>query len=218
MSLDLARFGARRPYLFHLTARDNLYGIRAAGLIECASALFARAHDGELSTMRRDLQRMIEVDSRVVVVRDQKPLCSPAISFEEGWDLPRFVRHINEHVFFWPGSSIGPIKSGLNHYRRYAHEKPALMRVLWCSVLDTNQTTEPLFSRYNSGAPRMVNGKRSPRGAETYLDSRQFNGSASDVTEVVFPQRVVLPSDTEVSSSYSGPWEKLDIGTKMVLT
>src|SRR5262245_40857058 len=116
MPLDLERFGIRRPYLFHLTDRTNLSAIRATKALECASALFRRGQFNALLTVRRDSHRTIEVDSHRVVIRDQKPLHVGAIAFETGWDLPRFVQHVNEHVFFWPGSLEGPIKPGLNHY------------------------------------------------------------------------------------------------------
>ena len=40
-----------------------------------------------------------------ILIRDQKPLVSGAIEFEEGWDLMRFVGYVNQHVFFWPRSA-----------------------------------------------------------------------------------------------------------------
>jgi len=36
-----------------------------------------------------------------------------------------------------------------------------------------------------------------------------FDGGVSDVVEVVFLNRIVLPCDTKVSPSYSGPWKNL---------
>ena len=159
MSFDLERFGKFRPCLFHLTARANLSAIRAAGMIECAGALVRRGRHNELLTVRRDSHMTIELDSHPILIRDQKPLHAGAIAFEPGWDLPCFVQHVNEHVFFWPGSLTGPIKPGLNHYQRYADEQLAIIRVQLRSLLRINSGTEPLFSRFNSGAPRVVNGK-----------------------------------------------------------
>ena len=211
MPFDLERFEMLRPYLFHLTDRTNLSAIRATKAIECASALFRRGRFNALLTVRRDSHRTIEVDSHRVVIRDQKPLHVGAIAFETGWDLPRFVQHVNEHVFFWPGSLEGPIKPGLNHYQRYAEESLAIIRVRWSSLLYINPQRKPLFSKFNSGAPRVVNGKHSPRGSSTYRDTHTFDGGVSDVVEVVFLNRIVLPCDTQVSASYGGPWENLGI-------
>jgi len=160
MSLDLKRFGTIRPCLFHLTARDNVSAIRASGIIECTSTLFRRGRFDELLRVRRDSTQTIEIDSQMILIRDQKPLHAGAIAFEPGWDVPRFVQHVNEHVFFWPGSFTGPINAGMNHYQRYAHEEPALIRVRWCSLLNANPDSEPLFSKFNSGAPRVVKGRR----------------------------------------------------------
>jgi hypothetical protein len=211
MSLDFERFGIFRPYLFHLTDRANLSGIRATKTIECASALLRRGRYHALLTVRRDSHRTIAFDSHRVLIRDQKPLHEGAIVFEPGWDLPRFVQHVNEHVFFWPGSITGPIKAGINHYQRYAQENLAIIRVHWWSLLRVNPQNEPLFSKFNSGAPRVVNGKRSPRGSSTYRDRHKFDSRVSDVVEVIFLNRIVLPSDTQVSCSYSGPWENLGV-------
>ena len=100
MSFDFERFGMFRPYLFHLTDRANLSGIRASNTIECASALLSRGRDRALLTVRRDSHRTIEFDTHQVLIRDQKPLHEGAIAFETGWNLPRFVQHVNDHVFF----------------------------------------------------------------------------------------------------------------------
>ena len=209
MSLDLERFGKFRPWLFHLTARANLCDMRATGMIECAGTLLRRAGHDELLMVRRESHMPIEVDSHQLLIRDQKPLHEKAIAFEIGWDLPRFVRHVNDHVFFWPGSVTGPIKSGLNHYQRYANEELAIVRVQWWSILHMNPGIEPLFSRFNSGAPPVTNGKHSPRGSGTYRDRYTFDGGVSDVVEVVFQNRILLPCDTQVSPSYRGPWKNL---------
>jgi hypothetical protein len=214
MSIDLERFGTIKPCLFHLTARTNLSAIRAAKTIECASVLFRRGRYNALLMVRRDSHRTIEFDSHRVLIRDQKSLHEGAIAFETGWNLSRFVQHVNEHVFFWPGSLAGPIKAGLNHYQKYAEEGLAIIRVQWWSLLRVNPQTEPLFSKFNSGAPRVVNGKHSPRGSSTYRDRHTFDGRVSDVVEVVFLNRIVLPCDTQVSPSYSGPWENLGISSK----
>ena len=53
----------------------------------------------------------------------------------------------------------------------------------------------------------MVDGRKSPRGAKTYVAESAFVGSAGDVKEVVFRRSVKLPHSTEVAESYNGPWQ-----------
>jgi hypothetical protein len=170
-------------------------------------------HSGNtaLQKVRRDSSRTIRFNKHRILIRDQKPLHEGAIDFEPGWDLARLVQHINKHVFFWPGSSISrPVEAGLNHYERYAQEELTILRVRWCAVLRTNSHAEPLFSKFNSGAPRTVDRKHSRRGSNTYRDRHNFSGGVSDVVEVVFLNKVTLPCDTQVSVSYAGPWKNLN--------
>ena len=117
--------------------------------------------------------------------------------------MSRLVAHINEHVFFWPGFATGPIESGLNHFELYRGEELAFLRILSADVINSSQA---LFCRFNSGAPRVVNGRRSPRGADTYVPASSFRGTAGDVVEVVVRGALVLPQSTQVAGSYGGPW------------
>jgi hypothetical protein len=118
-------------------------------------------------------------------------------------------RYIDQHIFFWPGGVQGPIQSGLNHFKRYAAEDLAVLRIRSDEVFRTDAAPEPLFCHFNSGAPRVVNGRRSPRGADTYVPANCFNGSAGEVVEVVFCGAMLLPRSTEVAPSYAGPWHLL---------
>jgi hypothetical protein len=207
MAFDLDRFAQLRPNLFHLTAAQNLARIRAAGTLVSASELFGQAQAENLRSVRRPTHETLRVDGRLVIVRDQRPFHVGAIAFDEGWDMVRLVAHVNEHVFFWPGTAKRPVKSGLSHYRRYRGEALAVLRVPIRSVLATDASARALFSRVNSGAPRVVAGRHSRRGAGTYVDASTFEGTTTDVVEVVFRGRVVLPPDTEFSRSYDGPWQ-----------
>jgi hypothetical protein len=148
----------------------------------------------------------IIIDGQPILIRDQDPLHEGAIAFEHRWNLGRFVSHVNSHVFFWPGSAGGPIDYGRNHYQRYAGEQPLLLRVGLYQLMLANSDIEPLFCRFNSGAPRVVGGRKSPRGSETFQRAEAFDGTPSQVVEVVFRDSLVLPTSTQVSTSYSGPW------------
>lgn len=199
MPLNLHRLAILRPYLYHLTAQQNLTRIRSTGELRCATALLDEAGLPHHSRVRR--KDHLEL-STGILVRDQKPLLSGAIAFEEGWGIERFVAHVNDHVFFWPGNADGPITAGMNHYARYAPEHPVILRFR----IDEAALATLCFSRYNSGAPRCSGGKYSPRGSQTYLPADRFNGTPSEVTEVVAKGKHPLPTRTEFAFSPLGPW------------
>ena len=98
MALD-HRLARLRPYLYHLTAEENLPAIRRHGELRCAKALLQAAGLGHAASQRRLEHLLITTDIGSVLIRDQKPLAAGAIEFEEGWNLERFVAHVNEHVF-----------------------------------------------------------------------------------------------------------------------
>lgn len=204
--MDLNQFARVRPFLFHLTSRNNIRRIKTASSLDPAATLLSHAGRADLLNARRRGHRQIQLDGELVVLRDQDPLHERAIAFEPGWDLRRFVGHVNQHVFFWPGTLDGPIPAGRNHFERYASDQPLVLRIGLYQLLVANGQAEPRFCRFNSGAPRVTGGRRSPRGATTYMCAEEFNGTSSDVTEVVFAHRMVLPPSTQIGHSYGGPW------------
>jgi len=201
------QLSALRTHLYHLTAWSNLPGIQAERGLHPAATTLAEARLS--TTERRRRHTIVRIGGRSVHVRDQTPLHEGSIAFDRGWGIARLVEHINSHVFFWPGSVSGPIASGLNHYARYASERPAILRIPIQSLLRANAGRTPLFCRFNSGAPRVSGGKYSPRGASTYAPASRFPGTRSQVIEVVFRGFVALPEDTAMGRSPSGNWQRL---------
>jgi len=124
-----------------------------------------------------------------------------------GFTLEDFVEALNVRVFFWPGKDEGPVRSGENHFARYASERPAMLRCLFQSLKSANPSAVPLFCPYNSGAPRIVNSKKSPRGPDTFLKACDFPRTSSEVVEVTFLREIVLPPDTELGEGPKGSWE-----------
>lgn len=205
MTFFLSSFLRFRPYLYHLTASENLPSIASSLQILCANAIFAEAGLAKQIPAKREAHTSIACKLGTVLIRDQKPLIEGAIQFEDGWDMNRFVHHVNQHVFFWPGTSVGPITPGRNHFERYRAENPVILRI----ATDQAATATLKFSRYNSGAPRCSGGKYSPRGSRTYLPPDEFFGTASEVVEVVARDAFALPISVEVSRSPFGPWRPL---------
>jgi hypothetical protein len=67
-------------------------------------------------------------------------------------------------VFFWPGREAGPNDHGRRHYERYRNDDVVLIRV---PTQRMPEGAEVCF--FNSGSPRCVDGRKSPRGSATFV-------------------------------------------------
>jgi Family of unknown function (DUF7002) len=199
------------PFVYHLTSQENLRRIMRTGHLESAAALMRRAARLDLLRVRRRGSLPIKIDGETILLRDQDPLHQGNILFEGGWGLPELIEHLNARVFFWPGGKDGPIGHGQRHYERYRDEVPAIMRVCLRSLLNANPGREPRFCRRNSGSPRTVAGKKSPRGPQTFVACDQFPGGPKSVVEVTFEEQVVLPPEAETRLSTETAWAPLTL-------
>ena len=206
VGLDLQHFSMLRPYLYHLTARVNISLIRAAMALKPSNVLYTESGESAFRGTRRRGSRTLKSGCQI---RDQDPLHAGNISFSDGWDLPKLISHLDDHVFFWPGWEHGPVLSGQNHFQRYAAERPMILRVATTDLLYENRETAPFFCKFNSGAPRCTKGKGSPRGPLIFLSAREFTFSGSDVKEVTFKTIVKLPASTQVVHYPRGNWQPL---------
>ena len=207
MPFTLDRYSEVRPFLYHLTARENVDHIRLLRQIQSAAALLGGvpANRDHLRT-RRNERMPLSIDEEAVFLRDQAPLFERNIEFLDGWGLEDFVESLNSRVFFWSGWSHAPIKAGNNHFNHYRSERPAILRARFESVLSRNPERTPLFCKYNSGAPRQVQGRRSPRGPDSFLPADCCPYNPGEVVEVTFLEYVTLPEDTEMSDHVDSPW------------
>lgn len=205
----LDAFANARPFLFHLTHRDNLPHIRDLSRLFPASVLMRRANCIELLRSVRRGSRQLIVDGRTITVRDQDRLYKGNMRVPNGFTFEDLVEMLNGRVFFWPGTEDGPISYGRRHFERYQDEKPVIIRVPTESLLAANPAVLPRFCKYNSGSPRCSNGIRSPRGPETFLSAEGFDGTPSTVVEATFDTEILLPVGTHFGTHPSGPWRKL---------
>src|SRR5690606_13880605 len=155
-------------------------------LIFSAAKLLLAAGRGDALRQRRRDHCAITIRGESIVLRDQAPLHLGNVAFETGWTFPDLVQYLNEHVYFWPGTDQGPIPSGLRHFQRYRNEDAIVLCIRSEALFNVNPNVAPLFSRYNSGAPRCTGGKGSPRSARTFLAPSCFDGTPSKVVEVVY--------------------------------
>lgn len=191
--MDIDKFIAVRPRLYHLTARSNLPLIQRTGCLQTA-AHFLEQTGTNLLRMRRKESQVVVVEGDRIHLRDQAPLHAGNVKFDEGWTFEMLVEHLNRHVFFWPGTEAGPIEHGRRHFARYAREDNVILRLETACLFRANPQLSPRFSAYNSGSPRCSGGKRSPRGLGTFSEAGDFVRTPGAVVEVVFPGRVTLPS------------------------
>ena len=211
MAFTVETFLSLRPYAYHMTSADNLPSIRATGRLESAATLIDRADQRELLLrQRRPRHVRIPVSGTEVWLQGQTPLHKGNISFGGGWELEDLVERLNNLVFFWPGWDDRPIDYGARHFKSpYWCESPVTLRISTAALLKENPTLTPLFCHFNSGSPRCVNGRKSPRGPDTFVPADQFASGCSDVAELTFPTGVSLPTCTEYGSTPQGPWCRL---------
>lgn len=197
VAFSIAQYAALRPMLWHLTHSNNLDLIRKSRVLMPAELL---AHAAQASP-RRDRQ----ITPGRPVLRDQKLLHEKCIAFEEGFSMDDLLRELARRVFFWPGWADRPVKSGQNAINIYGISD-VLIRIPFLEIAEANT---PYFSRCNSGATRMQQGKAVPRGPSTFLEAIQCDFPPSKVVEVTFINSVTLPQTAEVARSLTGPWETL---------
>lgn len=207
MPISQASLVKLRPYLFHLTATGNVERILRHRRIESAIALLGAAGRRDLARQRRRAHVHVEVDGVRIQLRDQAPLHPGNMALDGGWTFEDFVEHLNERVFFWPGTSSGPISYGVRHYERYRGEAPAILRVATADLIEENGHSPPLFCRYNSGSPRCSNGRKSPRTARTFMGAGDADFGIGGIVEVTFVGEVRLPPRVEVGGAPGGPWQ-----------
>jgi hypothetical protein len=209
MALDLDLFVERRPYAYHLTGEENFRLMRTSRAIRSAAEMIESAGCSGSLRVRRRKHAPIQITGTKAFLRDQDPLHEGEIRFEGGWKMADLVEELNRHVFFWPGTVEKPNGYGIRHFGLYSKsEKPVILRVPTASLLSCNPRLKPHFCRFNSGSPRCVGGKKSPRGPDTFLPADRFPGTSSDVAELTFRGAVQLPALTEYASTPYGPWTR----------
>jgi hypothetical protein len=196
-----------RPYLYHLTDRSNLGRIRETPTLVPAAILMVRAGRTDLLRIRR--RGHVQLETTGILIRDQAALHRGNLRLVQGYTFEDFIESLNRRIFFWPGTSAGPINYGIRHFKRYNKERPVILRIGFQSLMLANPAAEPHYCAYNSGSPRCSNGERSPRGPKTFLSAAEFTGTPSRVVEVIFDSEIALPADTKVGRHPAGPWDTL---------
>ena len=212
------KFENKCPWLYHLTANCNSHRIRCTGRLDCAAKFLVAGGRASLVRERRKTSLVLRLVAQdvnphacvhYVHVRDQAPLHKGHMGLLGGWSFKDWVEHLNSLVFFWPGDARGPIPSGIRHYERYKAERPRVIRVPTKDLFKNNGDASPLFSRYNSGAPRHSSIGPSPRGLDTFAFGDDCSHKMHEVIEVAYSMAAALPGSAELGITPCGPWRRL---------
>jgi uncharacterized protein DUF7002 len=141
----------------------------------------------------------IGVGGDSIVLKDQQPLVAANVTLVSGWGFEDFVEYLNDHVYFWPGDAISMVGPGGRLLAHYVPQSPLVLRVPFAALVAANSDLPPLFSPYNSGAPRMQRGKGVKRGPDLFRSADRFRRRPHEVVEVAFRGSVALPADTAVA-------------------
>jgi hypothetical protein len=198
VSFTVEEFGELRPFLYHVTARENLRRLQRTHRLETAEHLLRGGGRADLLRQRRPTSVSLLLDGETAVLKDQRPLIEANVSVVPPWTFGDFVEFLNQHVYFWPGDAIGPIVSGVRLLAHYAEELPLVLRVRLSDLLNVNPGAVALFSPYNSGAPRMQRGEPVRRGPDLFRPAHAARRKRFEVIEVAFRGTVTLPSTAEV--------------------
>jgi hypothetical protein len=200
MPFTLEAFIARRPFLYHFTAVENVDRIRQLRRLDSAAILSQKSEHFDLSKRRKTAEEI----GQGFWLQTQRPLYEKNICFVGGWVMADLLARLNTLIFFWPGTGKGPIPYG--HRHRAGNKWPSKSAALRVDTRELFESANPaavLFCPYNSGSPRCVNGRKSPRGPHTFLSVCDFPGTLSKVVEVVAKDTVHLPESTEFGTSDS---------------
>jgi hypothetical protein len=207
MAFDIKDFVALRPFLYHVTARENAAPLADAPVLQPAETLLRWAGRPELIRERRREDTPVTAGVHRLVLKDQKPLVAGNLQLPDGWEFGDLIAFLNRHVFFWPGTAVGPIRQGRRLHAHYEAESPLVVRMRTSALFDANPEGIPLFAAFNTGAPRRQHGQRVARGPDLFVIAADFPRRASEVVEVVFRSQVLLPADAEVSTEAG--WKRL---------
>jgi hypothetical protein len=96
MPFTLDAFIARRPFLYHFTAVENLGGIRQLHRLDSAVMLAQKSERFDPFKQRKSAEEI----GPGVWLQTQRPLYEKNICFEGGWVMADLLAQLNSLVFF----------------------------------------------------------------------------------------------------------------------
>ena len=208
--MDQNEFVRNREFLYHLTDTNNINSIldqrqllSTTQLLEGTNIEFQEKN--RLLKSRRQQHHAVSFNGYRIKIRDQKPL---NIALEkcltDNWTVGRYIKLLNDHVFFWP--TVSRLST---HFKRYEEERPAILKMRTSDLFSLNT---PYFCRLNSGATRPnshLGGIPPKRGPNTFQLADNYMDRIYSIAEVTFHLKCTLPKYIELGFSPDGPWKEV---------
>jgi hypothetical protein len=207
--LNLESIIGRWTHCYHVTAAINLQFIRRFGTLLPAATLFRLTDRGDLLNCRRIQDVRLRLQGLEVLVRNQIPLDPGSIDVGLKETFEGYVASLNERVFFWPGTTLGPTQDGMRMFQQTSQVNSAMIRVPSRSLFDSNEGSPIHLSTCNTGASWIVNGKKSQRGPNVFQNAGSFVEPAGRIEEISIIGSVSLPDDSEYCASFGERWRSL---------
>ncbi len=208
--MDIEKFIKERPFLYHLTCKENATNIIKKGQLYSTNELVRLANNTEYENIlrkRRSAHVEIMIGGEPHFIRDQKPISEINLAkcLTDGWSIGDFLYHLNDRVFMWP-----TVVRLWSHFRTYADENPVILRFSTKNIFDANPHVK--FCRLNSGATRSnsyLGGAPPMRGAAT-LPAAEFNNAVREVAEVTFEKTCRIAGDCWYRATPEGRFYKVN--------
>jgi hypothetical protein len=170
--------------VLHLTTAHNWPAIRRAGLLTARTLVERSTDDAALRNQYLAQPRPVGLpalehpDLGTVVLRDQGRLNAEVLTrlLPPDWSVERWCRHLNEHVFFFPGRS----KDFESLRGAYGTGPQVLLEVDTHSLLAAYDSLVKVAT-INTGATGRGTGKRGPA---TFVPALRYAGQSSRIQEV----------------------------------
>lgn len=193
--MDLKIVVAKRKYVFHQTAPENVARIRRLKKLSCSADLLSQAGK-PVATQPRPEALTIDIASEPVVLRGQAPLLAKGqLALADGFTMSDLVQLLDAHVYFWLAATADEAPQGGGKKKSGGE---ARLRIGLADLIAANPSRGPLFCRYTSGGPRAAQGEGSPRGPDLFQGIVEFE-QMDQLNEMVFKGAVNLPASTMVS-------------------
>jgi len=208
--MDIQKFITERPFLYHLTSKENVAQIVEAKKLYSTNELIKMSKDKSFLPVQRQKRPQhvkLIINGIAYYLRDQRPISEKALSkcLTDNWNVGDFLYHLNDRVFMWP-----TIERLERHFKRYKQEKPVILRFSTREVIEANPHVK--FCRLNSGATRPnshLGGIAPLRGPNTFVTADQFLLPIRDVAEVTFEKKCDVDIDFSFGPSPEGKYRSL---------
>jgi hypothetical protein len=205
--MEIQKFIEDRPYLYHLTSKENGKKIISQKKIYSTNRLIDLSGNPDYLKIKRERRighKEILVKGESYFLRDQRPISELALSkcLTDKWSVADFLEHLNDRVFMWP-----TLDRLWRHYDRYTSENPVIFRFPSKEIILSNKHVK--FCRLNSGATRAnsyLGGKAPERGPNTFLSAENYELSIGSVAEVTFEEECEINCDFHISNNPDGPF------------